>query len=114
MFLSDETADAIELSIESDSANVIQTARHRRPATPRVRRGIVFFIERLIDKPIRISANYVHFSGHVGNGHFAAGMRKWCAVMPASLALQRWQLRPARPDSMLLGKHQSCAKEKSD
>src|SRR6266404_4751629 len=107
MILLDETADAIDLSIEPDCANVIQTAQHRRPATPGVCRGIVFFIERLIDKPIRISADYVNFSGHFGDSHFAAGMRKWCSILPATLALQRWRLGPAGPNSMLLSKHQS-------
>src|SRR5438876_376296 len=59
MILLDEPADAVKFSVKPQRADMIQTTQHRRPATPRVRYRIVFFIERLIDKSIRISARRI-------------------------------------------------------
>src|SRR5437868_3414565 len=105
MILLNETAYAIDLSVESHRANVIQPAQHRSPTTPGVRRRIVFFIERLIDKSIRISADYVHSAGHSGDSDFAARMKKRSAVMPTALSLQSWRLRAAHSYPMLLSNH---------
>ena len=56
MILLDKAVYAVNFSVNSDRAAVIQTAQHQYPTTPTVRRRIVFFIERLIYKPVRISA----------------------------------------------------------
>src|SRR2546426_10152003 len=114
MFLPNDPADAVKFSVKPQRADMIQTTQHRRPATPRVRYRIVFFIERLIDKSIRISANHIDFARHFSHCYFAARVGKRSAVMPTALTLQRWRLRPGGSDSMLLSKHRRDAKEKHD
>ena len=84
---------------------MIQTAQHWSAATPSVARWIVFFIERLIDESIRISANQLDFARHFSHCYFAARMRKWGAIMPTALTLQRWRLWSGGSDSMLLTKY---------
>jgi hypothetical protein len=114
MVLLDEAADAVNSSVKPNRADLIQTTQHCSPATPSVRGGIAFFVERLIDKPIRISPDDVNLAARFGHGYFATCMRKGGAVMPTALTLQRWRLGPTGSDSMLLSKHRHGAKEKSD
>ena len=114
MILLDEPADAVKFSVKPQRADMIQTAQHWSAAAPSVGRWIVFFVERLIDESIRISADHVHFAGDFSHCYFATRMRKRGAIMPTALTLQRWRLRPAGSHSMLLSKYKSGAKEKND
>src|SRR5690349_8274876 len=58
--LLDEAAEGVDFAVESYRGDVVEAARHRGPAPPRIGDGVELVIERLIDAAVRIAAEHVY------------------------------------------------------